>query len=245
MTSTTSTMLETRDLWRTFGGVAAVAGVNFSLEEGELRCLIGANGAGKSTFFKMLTGQLKPTSGSIRLFGKDITGAPPFAIARMGVGVKTQVPNLFNGLSVHENIYLSARRTMADAQALRATGEMLERIQMTEQAQTLAGKLAHGHRQWVELGMILVTRPRLVLLDEPAAGMTVGEVERTIALLEQMRGRCTFIVVEHDMHFIRRIAERVTVFHRGRVLVEDTMEGVLRNEEVRDAYLGQHGKEAR
>ena len=238
-------MLETRDLWRTFGGVAAVAGVNFDLEEGELRCLIGANGAGKSTFFKMLTGQLKPSSGSIRLFGKDITGAPPFAIARRGVGVKTQVPNQFNGLSVHENIYLAARRTMTDAQALRAAHEMIERIQMADHAQALAGRLAHGHRQWVELGMILVTRPRLVLLDEPAAGMTVGEVERTIGLLEQMRGKCTFIVVEHDMHFIRRIAERVTVFHRGRVLVEDTMEGVLRNEEVRDAYLGQHGKEAR
>lgn len=238
-------MLETQDLWRTFGGVAAVAGVNFSLEEGELRCLIGANGAGKSTFFKMLTGQIKPSSGRIRLFGKDVTGAPSFAIARMGVGVKTQVPNLFNDLSVHENIYLSARRILDDGQARRMTADMLERIQMTDQAQTLTGKLAHGHRQWVELGMILAARPRLVLLDEPAAGMTVGEVERTIALLEQMRGQCTFIVVEHDMHFIRRIAERVTVFHRGRVLVEDTMEGVLRNEEVRDAYLGQHGKEAR
>lgn len=238
-------MLETQDLWRTFGGVAAVAGVNFSLEEGELRCLIGANGAGKSTFFKMLTGQIKPSSGRIRLFGKDVTGKPSFSIARMGVGVKTQVPNLFNDLSVQENIYLSARRTMADGQAKRSAHEMLERIQMTEHAQTLAGKLAHGHRQWVELGMILAARPRLVLLDEPAAGMTVGEVERTIHLLEQMRGQCTFIVVEHDMHFIRRIAERVTVFHRGRVLVEDTMEGVLRNEEVRDAYLGQHGKEAR
>lgn len=238
-------MLQTQDLWRTFGGVAAVAGVNFSLKEGELRCLIGANGAGKSTFFKMLTGQIKPSSGSIKLFGKDVTGASSFEIARMGVGVKTQVPNLFNGLSVHENIYLSARRKMSDAQAKQATDEMLTRIQMTEHAASLVGQMAHGHRQWIELGMILVTQPRLVLLDEPAAGMTVGEVERTIGLLEQMRGRCTFIVVEHDMHFIRRIAEKVTVFHRGRVLVEDTMEGVLRNEEVRDAYLGQHGKEAR
>ncbi len=238
-------ILQTHDLWRTFGGVAAVAGINFNLKKGELRCLIGANGAGKSTFFKMLTGQIKPTSGRITLFGKDVTNLPSHAIARMGVGVKTQVPNLFNGLSVQENLFMSAQRVMGRKPALEAVDAMLEKIHMTAHAQTLAGKLAHGHRQWVELGMILISEPQLVLLDEPAAGMTAGEVERTIALLNELRGQRTFIIVEHDMHFIRRIAEKVTVFHRGRVLVEDTMEAVVRNTEVRDAYLGQHGKEAR
>lgn len=238
-------ILQTHELWRTFGGVAAVAGVDFELQEGELRCLIGANGAGKSTFFKMLTGQLKPTSGRITLFGQDITRLPSFAIARLGVGIKTQVPNLFNRLSVRENLMIAARFQMASREASEATDAMLERIQMTAQASTATGDLAHGHRQWVELGMILINDPRLVLLDEPAAGMTAGEVERTIALLESMRGRRSFIIVEHDMHFIRRIAEKVTVFHRGRVLVEDTMEEVVRNLEVRDAYLGQHGREAR
>jgi len=238
-------ILQTHDLWRTFGGVAAVAGVNFNLEEGELRCLIGANGAGKSTFFKMLTGQIKPTSGRITLFGEDATNLPSYAIARKGVGVKTQVPNLFNGLSVRENLFLAAQRVFDKQAAATAADAMLETIRMKEQAYTLAGELAHGHRQWVELGMILVNEPKLVLLDEPAAGMTAGEVERTIALLNELRGQRTFIIVEHDMHFIRRIAEKVTVFHRGRVLVEDTMEAVVRNTEVRDAYLGQHGKEAR
>lgn len=238
-------ILQTHDLWRTFGGVAAVAGVNFNLKEGELRCLIGANGAGKSTFFKMLTGQLKPTSGRITLFGEDATNLPSHAIARKGVGVKTQVPNLFNGLSVRENLLLAAQRVFAKQAAVDAADAMLETIRMKGQAYTLAGELAHGHRQWVELGMILVNEPKLVLLDEPAAGMTAGEVERTIALLNELRGQRTFIIVEHDMHFIRRIAEKVTVFHRGRVLVEDTMEAVVRNTEVRDAYLGQHGKEAR
>lgn len=240
-----SIILQTTELWRTFGGVAAVAGVDFQLREGELRCLIGANGAGKSTFFKMLTGQLKPTSGRISLYGKDITNLPSFAIARMGVGIKTQVPNLFNGLSVRENLLVAARFRMAAKQAAEAADAMLEHIQMTTQAKLPTGSLAHGHRQWVELGMILINDPKLVLLDEPAAGMTAGEVERTISLLESMRGRRSFIIVEHDMHFIRRIAERVTVFHRGRVLVEDTMDEIVRNIEVRDAYLGQHGKEAR
>lgn len=233
-----SVILRTHELWRTFGGVAAVAGVNFELREGELRCLIGANGAGKSTFFKMLTGQLKPTSGSITLYGRDITRLPSFAIARMGVGIKTQVPNLFNGLSVRENLMVAARFGMPAREAAEAVDTMLERIQMTAQAHLPTGSLAHGHRQWVELGMILINDPRLVLLDEPAAGMTAGEVERTIALLESMRGKRSFIIVEHDMHFIRRIAERVTVFHRGRVLVEDTMDEVVRNTQVRDAYLG-------
>ncbi|WP_017522752.1 ATP-binding cassette domain-containing protein [Pusillimonas noertemannii] len=236
-----SVILQTSDLWRTFGGVAAVAGVDFELREGELRCLIGANGAGKSTFFKMLTGQLKPTSGRITLYGKDISRLPSFAIARMGVGIKTQVPNLFNGLSVHENLMVAARFGMPAREAADAVDATLERIQMTSQARLPVGSLAHGHRQWVELGMILINDPRLVLLDEPAAGMTAGEVERTIALLEGMRGKRSFIIVEHDMHFIRRIAERVTVFHRGRVLVEDTMDEVVRNTEVRDAYLGSAG----
>ncbi|HUH87118.1 MAG TPA: ABC transporter ATP-binding protein [Pusillimonas sp.] len=240
-----SIILQTHELWRTFGGVAAVAGVDFELREGELRCLIGANGAGKSTFFKMLTGQLKPTSGRISLYGKDITGLPSFAIARMGVGIKTQVPNLFNGLSVRENLLVAARYGMTARQAAEAVDSMLDRIQMASQAHIPAGSLAHGHRQWVELGMILINDPKLVLLDEPAAGMTAGEVERTIALLQDMRGTRSFIIVEHDMHFIRRIAERVTVFHRGRVLVEDTMDAVVRNSEVRQAYLGQHGREAR
>lgn len=238
-------VLETSDLWCKFGGVSAVAGVNFSLQQGELRCLIGANGAGKSTFFKMLTGQVKPTSGRITLFGKDVAGLSSHLIARMGVGVKTQVPNLFNELSVLENLLLSAQRVLRQQEAHEAAQTMLERIRMQHHAKTPVGRLAHGHRQWVELGMILINEPKLVLLDEPAAGMTASEVERTIALLEELRGQKTFIIVEHDMHFIRRIAEKVTVFHRGRVLVEDTMDEVLRNAQVRDAYLGQHGGLAR
>lgn len=237
-------ILQTHDLWRKFGGVTAVAGVNFQLEEGELRCLIGANGAGKSTFFKMLTGQLAPSSGRITLFGENITGRPPHVIARRGVGIKTQVPNLFNSLSVHENLFISAQRIHSKHKAEELADQMLEQIQMQDQAGTLVGTLAHGHRQWVELGMILITEPRLVLLDEPAAGMTAGEVERTIGLLERLRGKQTFIIVEHDMHFIRRIAQKVTVFHRGQILAEGSMEVIVNNPAVREAYLGKYGSQA-
>jgi branched-chain amino acid transport system ATP-binding protein len=232
-------IVETHDLWRTFGGVAAVAGIDFSLREGELRCLIGANGAGKSTFFKMLTGQIKPSAGRILIKGRDVTGWPSFRIARLRVGIKTQVPSLFDGLSVAENLRLSALRSLGGRHADAATRAVMDEIRMSHLADVDVGTLAHGQRQWVELGMVLVGDPDLVLLDEPAAGMTHAEVESTIALLNTMRGRRTMVIVEHDMNFIRRIAEVVTVFHRGRVLAEDTIDRILRHPEVRAVYLGQ------
>jgi branched-chain amino acid transport system ATP-binding protein/urea transport system ATP-binding protein len=232
-------IVETSDLWRTFGGVAAVAGVNFRLEPGELRCLIGSNGAGKSTFFKLLTGQLRPSKGHISILGRQTTTSQPFEISRLGVGIKTQVPSLFEGLSVRENLHLAARRTHAGKAARLAAEAMLEDIELADRAGAPVRELSHGQRQWVELGMVLVSEPKLVLLDEPAAGMTQAEVEHTAMLLQRMRKDRAFIIVEHDMHFVRNIAERVTVFHRGRILVEDTMEAVTSNAEVRNAYLGQ------
>lgn len=232
-------IVEVQNLWRTFGGVAAVAGVNFSLQPGELRCLIGANGAGKSTFFKLLSGQLKPSAGAIRIMGKDTSRYSPFEIARLGVGIKTQVPNLFNGLSVRENLRIAAMRRLGSREAERASEAMLAEVLLESIAAEEVGRLSHGQRQWVELGMVLVCDPKLVLLDEPAAGMTRGEVEHTIQLISKLRGDRALVIVEHDMHFIRAIAEKVTVFHRGRIIVENTMEEVLRNAEVRGAYLGQ------
>lgn len=232
-------IVEVRDLWRTFGGVAAVAGVNFSLQPGELRCLIGANGAGKSTFFKLLSGQLKPSAGTIRIMGRDTGRCSPFEIARLGVGIKTQVPNLFNGLSVRENLRIAAMRRLGSREAERASEAMLAEVLLEDIAGEEVGRLSHGKRQWVELGMVLVGDPKLVLLDEPAAGMTRGEVEHTIRLISKLRGNRALVIVEHDMHFIRAIAEKITVFHRGRIIVENTMEEVLRNAEVRGAYLGQ------
>ena len=231
-------LLQTQDLSMHFGGVRAVRQVNFSLAEGELRCLIGPNGAGKSTFFKMLTGQLQPTHGQVLFRGKDISQAHAHDIARLGIGIKTQVPSVFDGLSVRENIWLATNRLHSGDKARRVVDEMLARVGLTEAAERLVGQLAHGQRQLVELGLVLATDPELILLDEPAAGMTHEEVNKTAELLREINRTKALIVVEHDMQFIRMIAKQVTVFNQGSVLVEDTVENIMRNPQVRDIYLG-------
>ncbi len=231
-------LLEAQGATMRFGGVTAVDEVNFSLREMELRCLIGPNGAGKSTFFKMLTGQLKPSAGRILLRGRDITGAEPHQIARLGVGIKTQVPNVFDGLSVRENVFVAAARRGSARQARRTTDETLERLRLAAIAGRLVGQLAHGQRQWVEIATVLAQEPELVLLDEPAAGMTHEEVLRTAALIREINQTHALIVVEHDMQFIRMIASTVTVFNQGSILVEDDVGRVMADPAVRDVYLG-------
>jgi ABC-type uncharacterized transport system ATPase subunit len=234
----TAPLLQTIDLGVNFGGVRAVRDVNFTLDEGELRCLIGPNGAGKSTFFKMLTGQLEPSHGRVLFRGQDISSAHAHEIARLGIGIKTQVPSVFDGLAVRENIWLAASRIHPKSKARIMTEEMLERLGLTSVADRLVGQLAHGQRQWVELGLVLSTDPDLILLDEPAAGMTHEEVQRTAELVREINRSKALIVVEHDMQFIRMIARKVTVFNQGSVLVEDQMENIMRNPLVRDIYLG-------
>jgi branched-chain amino acid transport system ATP-binding protein len=237
-------LLQTRDLGMQFGGVHAVRNVNFSLAEGELRCLIGPNGAGKSTFFKMLTGQLTPTQGQVLFRGQDISSAHAHQIARLGIGIKTQVPSVFDGLTVRENIWLAASRIHARERAQALVVDMLERIGLTQIAEHLVGQLAHGQRQWVELGLVLATDPDLILLDEPAAGMTHEEVLKTAELVREINRSKALIVVEHDMQFIRMIAKQVTVFNQGSVLVEDSVENIMRNPLVRDIYLGKQAAAA-
>jgi ABC-type uncharacterized transport system ATPase subunit len=234
----TAPLLQTRDLSMHFGGVKAVRNVDFTLAEGELRCLIGPNGAGKSTFFKMLTGQLEPTHGQVLFRGHDISRAHAHQIARLGIGIKTQVPSVFDGLSVRDNIHLSASRLYSGERVRRVVDEMLERIGLTHAAHRVVGQLAHGQRQWVELGLVLSADPELILLDEPAAGMTHEEVQKTAELVREINRTKALIVVEHDMQFIRMIAKQVTVFNRGSILVEDAVENILRNPLVRDIYLG-------
>lgn len=231
-------VLETRNLTRRFGGVVAVDRVDFTLWENELRCLIGPNGAGKSTFFKCLTGQLVPSEGDVVIRDFHAGGREPYEIARLGVGIKTQVPNVFDGLSVEENIWLSARRWNPAARTRVLTAQTLERLALGDIRSHLVGRLAHGQRQWVELGMVVAAEPWLVLLDEPAAGMTHEEVARTAELIREINRTATMIVVEHDMQFIRMIANIVTVFHEGRILVEDTMDAVSKDPRVREVYLG-------
>src|ERR1700744_796307 len=231
-------LLQNRDLGMRFGGVHAVRNVNFTLAEGELRCLMGPNGAGKSTFLKMLNGRLQPSQGQVLFRGHDISNAHAHEIARLGMGIKTQVPSVFDGLSVRENIWLSASRVHAKRRAMAVVDEMLERVGLTAAVGRTVGQLAHGQRQWVELGIVLSTEPTLVLLDEPAAGMTQEEVLKTAELVREISRSKALIVVEHDMQFIRMIASKVTVFNQGSVLVEDAVENILRNPLVRDIYLG-------
>ena len=231
-------LLQTSGLTMRFGGVTAVDSVDFALGEVELRCLIGPNGAGKSTFFKMLTGQLMPTAGTIRFRGRDITEAKTHEIARLGVGIKTQVPNVFNGLSVYENVFVAATRGHPPHRARTMVDQVLTRTGLTDIAFRTVGQLAHGQRQWVEISAVLAQEPDLILLDEPAAGMTYDEVVRTSELIRDINRAQALIVVEHDMQFIRMIAKTVTVFNRGRILVEDSVDAVLTNQTVRDIYLG-------
>lgn len=231
-------LLEARAATMRFGGVTAVDSVDFTLAELELRCLIGPNGAGKSTFFKMLTGQLRPSDGVVRFRGNPITNSDTHTIARLGVGIKTQVPSVFDGLSVRENVWIAASRVRSPKRAKELTDTLIEQLALTGIVDSVVGRLSHGQRQWVEIGMVLAGEPELILLDEPAAGMTSEEVSRTAELIRTINRTQAIIVVEHDMQFIRMIAKRVTVFHQGQILIEDTVERVLSNETVRDVYLG-------
>lgn len=231
-------LLQARDVAMHFGGVKALDGVDFDLRRGELRCLIGPNGAGKTTFFRCLTGTYKITRGEITLDGERIPGRDRYEISRMGIGIKTQIPSLFDGLSVHENLWLSLRG-MRDGRAReRRIDEVLERVGIGHLRQRLLGLLAHGQRQMVELAMIVASDPRLVLLDEPAAGMNKTEVNRLAEIIREINSTHTVVVVEHDMTFIRKIATDVTVFNQGKILTEGPVETVLNDQRVRDVYLG-------
>ncbi len=235
-------VLQTQGLTMRFGGVVAVNSVDFQLKRHELRCLIGPNGAGKSTFFRCISGQYAPSSGNVWLRGQLVTGRPMHGVARLGVGIKTQVPQLMNGLAVRENLWLAARYFYPKAEAADRSDAMLEQLGLGGVAGHSAGDLAHGQRQMVELGMVLVAEPWLVLLDEPAGGLTQQEVERMAEAVRVANRSATVIVVEHDMRFIRSIASSVTVFHQGQILAEGLADVVLADERVKNVYLGKKAR---
>jgi branched-chain amino acid transport system ATP-binding protein len=231
-------LIETRGLVKHFGGVQAIRGVDFALAKGELRCLIGPNGAGKSTFFKLLTGQIRPSSGTVLFRGTDITALQAHEIARLGIGIKTQVPSVFDGLSVRDNLWIAAARHKKGKAINQAVEAQIERLMLSQFAHSLTGRLAHGQRQRVELGLVLCGEPNLVLLDEPAAGMTAEERVQTAELIREINRDHPLIVVEHDMAFIRTIARRITVFNQGTILLEGDIDQVFSSQAVRDVYLG-------
>ena len=239
-----SGVVETHELTMRFGGVVAVNAVNFSLSERELRCLIGPNGAGKSTFFKCLTGQYRLThdNGRVLIRGNDVIGWGTHEVVRLGVGVKTQVPSVMNGLSVEENLWLSARRIHGWSGASGAVDEVAAELRLGDILRRPVGELSHGQRQMVEIGIVLVQRPWLVLLDEPAAGMTGDEVERLIGIIRRINETASVIVVDHDMEFVRMLGARVTVFHQGSILMEGPADIVLEDPKVREVYVGNRAR---
>jgi branched-chain amino acid transport system ATP-binding protein len=235
---TATALLATEGLTMRFGGLVAVDHVSLSIAERELRCLIGPNGAGKSTFFRCLTGQCRPTAGRILWRGRDVTGLDSHAVARLGIGIKTQVPSLFDGLTALEGVTLALRRRHGGREARRRAAAALRRLGVDALADRPVGLLAHGQRQLVELAMVVAPEPELIILDEPTAGLSAEETAGAAALIRAMNRDHAIVVVEHDMQFIRAIARTVTVFHQGRVLVADSVEHVLADPRVHDVYLG-------
>jgi branched-chain amino acid transport system ATP-binding protein len=238
------TVLDTRELSMRFGGVQAVNNVNFSLRDRELRCLIGPNGAGKSTFFKCLTGQIRLDHRHGRVFikGHDVTGWRAYEIVRLGVGIKTQVPSVMNGLSVEENLWLSARRVGGKEATEATVAEVLAQMSLEGIARRPVGELAHGQRQLVEIGLVLAQRPWLILLDEPAAGITGAEADQLVSIIHEVNRNATIVVVDHDMQFVRMLGGRVTVLHQGAVLREGPVDDVLADAKVREVYIGSRAR---
>ncbi|NOU91632.1 urea ABC transporter ATP-binding protein UrtD [Paenibacillus sp. LMG 31456] len=234
-----------------FDGFKAIRGLDFSLQRGELRFLIGPNGAGKTTLLDVLCGKVKPSKGNVRFKSTiDLTKHQEHQIAQLGIGRKFQAPSIFITLTVLENLLLSMRqkRGLLSSLVAKTTSSQRERIKyylqmigLEHKSQDKAGSLSHGEKQWLEIGMLLIQEPELLLLDEPAAGMTDSETEKTGELLHKISDNQTIIVVEHDMEFVRQFAKTVTVMHEGSVLCEGTMEDIQNDDKVAEVYLGRRG----
>ena len=248
------TIIYVKEVTVDFSGFKALNELNFSIERGELRVVIGPNGAGKTPLLDAITGKVRPTSGQVLfqpdgLPSRDLAYSSETEIARLGIGRKFQTPNVFKSLSVLDNLSLAlkSRRGVFASLWNRVTSggksrvqEILETIGLTAKAHTPAGILAHGEKQWLELGMLMAQDPELLLVDEPVAGMTPRESERTGDLLLAMARKHTLLVIDHDMTFVRQIASKVTVLHEGRLLSQGTIREVQNNPKVIEVYLGHH-----
>ena len=227
-----------RNLRRRFGGVTALDGLNLHVNEGDLRCIIGPNGAGKSTFFNILCGVDRPDAGSIRFLGREIVGMATHEFARSGIARKFQIPSVFESMSVGDNLDIPVREGWRQAERQEKIARVLRQTRLVDQADLPASSLSHGQKQWLEIGMAMMTEPKLLLLDEPTAGMTQDETEATVALLLGLKQETTILVIEHDMLFVRNLNQPTMVMHQGRVICEGPFAAVEQNELVRDVYLG-------
>ncbi|MCI0540581.1 MAG: urea ABC transporter ATP-binding protein UrtD [Verrucomicrobiales bacterium] len=245
-------ILTLEDVSKSFDGFKAINELNFYMDEGELRVIIGPNGAGKSTMLDIITGRTRPDHGTVE-FGKDtdLTRLNEYQINRLGIGRKFQTPSVYVGHTVFQNVWLSLEgsRSVWSALFSRITpaereriDEVLTTVGLADRAQEQAGALSHGQKQWLEIGMLLAQNPRLLLVDEPAAGMTDEETAKTGELLLSLAGKHSIVVIEHDMVFVRQIARTVTVLHQGSVLCEGTVDEVQSDERVIEVYLGRKKK---
>jgi ABC-type branched-subunit amino acid transport system ATPase component len=239
-------MIETRELRREFGGIHALAGVSLKVAQGERRAIIGPNGAGKTTLFNVLTGELEPTSGEVRLAGADVTRLRPHELARRGVARMYQRNELFDPLPARDNVAMAVAAAAGPyrpfrappASELRMADELLERVGLSARRTVPARALSHGERRQLELAVALAQRPRLLLLDEPTAGMSPAETGRITELIASLDRTLTLVIVEHDMDVVFRLAERITVLHEGRVIAEGTPAQVRGDTLVNEVYLG-------
>ena len=244
-------MLEVHELRKSFAGFVAVGGVSLTVATRQIAAVIGPNGAGKSTFFNLITGHLAPDGGQVLLDGRDITGAPPHRICRMGVGRSFQRTNIFPQLSVFENVQAAFLAHRGRGRNFWSRSEdfyrddteaLLASISLGQEPRAVAGTLSYGNQKQLELGIALASDPSVLLLDEPTAGMSAGETHETMRLLERIAAErgLTLLFTEHDMEVVFGIAEKIAVLHQGRLLAEGTPAEMRADPEVRRVYLGSH-----
>ena len=232
------TLLETQDLTRHFGGLRAVDGIDFVLPEGEVRALIGPNGAGKTTFVSLISGRLRPSAGTIRFAGRDITRLPAFERVRLGIAYTFQITSVFQNLSVVDNARLAAESRRGGRDAERLTHAVLAEVGLAGREADTAGALAYGHQRLLEVAMGLALQPRLLILDEPTQGLSDGEIDGFITLVKAISAKTTVLIIEHNMRVVMALADRITVLDHGRVLADGPPAQIRADRAVQAAYLG-------
>jgi len=240
---------EVKELCRSFGALQAVHNVSFTLDEGTTLSIIGPNGAGKTTLFNLITGVFQPDSGEVTFKGSRVTGMPPDKLCHKGIARSFQITNIFQGLSVFENIRLACQGRKATKRMFSHVSKLKEPIEEAEKILDLlglldlrdarAGTLSHGDQRYLEIGMTLAAKPSLVLFDEPTAGMTPMETKATIALINKLKGMVTIILIEHDINMVFAVSDRIIVMDQGNVLAEGLPQEVKANEAVKTAYFGE------
>jgi urea transport system ATP-binding protein len=240
-------LMKAEGLTVSFDGFKAVDDLNLYVARDEIRALIGPNGAGKTTVLDLISGKTRPTAGRVMFGYQEVTGLDEYEVVRHGIGRKFQTPSVYESLTVFENLEMSypAGRSWWSAWAFRRTDEIKQKVRETAETVYLGDKLeepaallSHGQKQWLEIGMLLIQNPQLMMLDEPVAGMSVHERRKTAELLKTLGQGRAVLVVEHDMEFVKLIADRVTVLHQGKVLAEGKMENVQNDPKVIEVYLG-------